>query len=250
MKLMTLNIWGGEVGKPLFDFFETHKNDVDIFCLQEVFKDLGNGSIDDSIHVADTHAHEHVYNRIESILTDHNGFFCPVKGETYGLACFVKKDISVVQTGDVVIYDNPQFDASNPESDHTRKMQWFEVSTGDERYVVMNVHGHWVRACRKDSPERILQSKAILEFVKGAQNKKLILCGDFNLLPTTESIHILEKDFRNLITDYGITSTRTSVFPWPEKYADYVFVSPQIKEISFKVLPDEVSDHSPLLLEF
>lgn len=33
LKLITLNIWGGHVEKPLLDFINAHQ-DVDIFCLQ------------------------------------------------------------------------------------------------------------------------------------------------------------------------------------------------------------------------
>jgi endonuclease/exonuclease/phosphatase family metal-dependent hydrolase len=53
----------------------------------------------------------------------------------------------------------------------------------------------------------------------------------------------------NLIKKYNITSTRTSIYTKPDKYADYVLVSPNIEVIDFKVLPDEVSDHAPLYLE-
>lgn len=53
---------------------------------------------------------------------------------------------------------------------------------------------------------------------------------------------------RNLIREYGITSTRTSFYQKPEKHADYVFVSEGISVKAFTVLPDEVSDHAPLLL--
>jgi endonuclease/exonuclease/phosphatase family metal-dependent hydrolase len=54
----------------------------------------------------------------------------------------------------------------------------------------------------------------------------------------------------DLIKKYGITSTRTSLYLKPIKFADYVFVSKGIDVIDFKVLPDEVSDHAPLLLDF
>lgn len=58
-----------------------------------------------------------------------------------------------------------------------------------------------------------------------------------------------ELNCRKLIKEYGITSTRTSLYTKPNKFADYVFVSRGIKIIDFKILPDEVSDHTPLFLE-
>lgn len=79
----------------------------------------------------------------------------------------------------------------------------------------------------------------------------MVLCGDFNLLPDTESIRIIEQArLKNLITENGIVSTRTSHYTRADKFADYIFVSQQNVEVkSFNVLPDEVSDHSPLVIE-
>jgi exonuclease III len=36
MKIVFLNTWGGRVGQPLLEFFKNHQ-DVDVFCLQEVW---------------------------------------------------------------------------------------------------------------------------------------------------------------------------------------------------------------------
>ena len=38
MKIITLNTWSGVVLEPLLKFFEQYK-EVDIFCLQEIYKD-------------------------------------------------------------------------------------------------------------------------------------------------------------------------------------------------------------------
>ncbi len=77
------------------------------------------------------------------------------------------------------------------------------------------------------------------------------MIGDFNLFPDTESIAMLERSgLQNLIRQYGITSTRTHYYSRKEKYADYAFVSEGIDVGDFKILPDVVSDHSPLYLEF
>lgn len=54
----------------------------------------------------------------------------------------------------------------------------------------------------------------------------------------------------NLVKEYKVTSTRTSYYPKQEKFADYIFTSPDVAVKSFAVLQDEVSDHSPLLVEF
>ena len=55
---------------------------------------------------------------------------------------------------------------------------------------------------------------------------------------------------RNLIRENNITSTRTELYEKELRMADYIFVSPEVTVKDFKVLPDVVSDHSPLYMEF
>ena len=55
---------------------------------------------------------------------------------------------------------------------------------------------------------------------------------------------------RNLINEYSIATTRPRNFAYDRPYADYVFVSPEIQVQRFSALPDEVSDHLALQLEF
>jgi len=81
-------------------------------------------------------------------------------------------------------------------------------------------------------------------------NTPKILCGDLNLRPDTESMRILEHGMNNLITEYSIQSTRTRYYTKPEKFADYILTSPEILINEFRVMPEEVSDHCPLYLDF
>jgi endonuclease/exonuclease/phosphatase family metal-dependent hydrolase len=77
-----------------------------------------------------------------------------------------------------------------------------------------------------------------------------ILCGDFNLLPDTDSLAILEQGMRNLVKEYRVTSTRSQFYEKPDRFADYILVSPEVIVEDFQVLDEAVSDHLPLLLEF
>ncbi len=77
-----------------------------------------------------------------------------------------------------------------------------------------------------------------------------ILCGDFNLRPDTESIKMLESDMKNLIIEYGVTSTRSNLHTRLEKFADYIMASDDVRVNNFEVINKHVSDHLPLLLEF
>ena len=61
---------------------------------------------------------------------------------------------------------------------------------------------------------------------------------------------MLGDQWRNLVSEFNITSTRTPLYDKAEPYADYVFVSSGVEVNVFSVLDAVVSDHAPLYLEF
>jgi len=74
MKLITLNIWGGQVFEPLMEFFKKYAADTDIFCLQEVFNNPP--------HIKSKIQHEKkqdIYKDIEKILVDFGGYMAPTQ---------------------------------------------------------------------------------------------------------------------------------------------------------------------------
>lgn len=139
------------------------------------------------------------------------------------------------------------------------------VVKGDKDFLVCNIHGVSLPGDKNDSEERLEQSKTILGFARSI-NMPAIIGGDFNLNPDTKSVKMFEEaGYKNLIKDYKIVSTRNH-FAWEQAevqlvkqgfeffgkqyFADYVFVSPEIKIKNFEVPNIEVSDHSPLILDF
>lgn len=240
MKLITLNTWGARIRDPFIKFIKEYQ-DIDIFCLQEVY-DKAEGIMDADYPLV----HHSLFSELHVLLPNHKGFFRPVLADVYGIAIFVKKGIKVIEEGEVSIHNNSQ--QKDFSGHHSRNLQWITLDLSGEVMTIANVHGLWNGKGKTDTPERILQSTTIKGFVDSVKGKK-VLCGDFNLNPDTESIKILEVGMKNLVKDYKIESTRTSLYTKPGKYADYIFISPEITEKIFKVLPDEVSDHSALFLE-
>jgi len=248
-----LNTWGGRAGKDkLLAFFESHK-DMDVFCLQEIWSapyehleghSAGGLSID--------HSNIMVYGmqEISTLLDSHTAYFKPHHLNNYGLMMLIKKDLDVISEGDVFVYKDR---GHIPEGDvgfHARNVQFATIATKNGNRSILNFHGLWNGGGKGDSEDRLLQSDRIIQFMKTLSNP-YVMSGDFNLLPDTQSIKKLE-DFglRNLIKEHNITSTRTSLYPKAEKFADYTLTSKKIIIEDFKVLTDEVSDHSPLYLEF
>jgi endonuclease/exonuclease/phosphatase family metal-dependent hydrolase len=241
MKLITLNIWGGHVHQPLLDFIKRHQA-IDVFCFQEVYHKAPCMITDETRFVS-----LNIFDELQALLPNHRGFFRPVVKGIYGVAMFIKKEIEVIEEGEVTIHENPDYSGIGPT--HSRNMQWAKCQVNNQPFYIMNVHGLWNGKGKTDAPERIVQSEKIKAFVDKVNAPKIV-CGDFNLRPDTESLKIIQKGMQDLIELYKVDSTRTSLYPKEEKFADYVFASPGIGIRHFEVLKDEVSDHSALLVEF
>lgn len=246
IKLISLNTWGGRVGEPLLEFFRRHQG-IDIFCLQEVFSRSKNPEIAENLEpevIGD------LYQRLEELLPEHQLSFLPITGDFYGLACAVKRNLAISNKGLVVLHRGQENPDLKKGTDHDRKMQWLEVVKNGHHYCIMNAHGLWTKH-KLDNQDRLWQSKQIIDFLRHSDRHiKKALVGDFNLLPETESIGMIEKYFINLIKTNRVKSTRTSFCKLKDRLADYVFVSPDVNVVDFAVLPNEVSDHNALYVEF
>ncbi len=245
MKIISLNTWAGRAGKDnLLDFFRKHK-EIDIFCLQEVWQ----GGEDEApkwgkgIDTA-------MINNIGSILKNHTVFFRPHFRDYYGLALFVKKGLKIVEEGEIFVFKKREniFDDFNV--NHARNLQYVTIETSSGLRTISNFHGLWNGGPKEDTNERLTQSDNISNFLIEIAHGHVFM-GDFNLLPETKSLRMLEDlGMKNLIKEFGITSTRSSHYTKPVRFADYTLVSKDIKVNDFKVLPDEVSDHLAMYLDF
>lgn len=248
MKLIALNLWGGIVYEPLIEFITKH-SDVDIFCFQEML--FGTEQTVTEIYKARVN----LFEEIKTILPDfiphtHLSSSKHFQDETVnfpvGQAIFVRKTITTVDEGGFVCYEETP-EGMLEGGNVTGNVEWVSL---DGETTILNLHGIWQKNTgKKDTPERITQSKVVKDFLDSQKGRK-ILCGDFNLNPDGQSIAILEEGMRNLISEYNITSTRSSHYKKGSKFADYILVSPDVEVVDFKVFQDEVSDHLPLYLEF
>lgn len=250
MKIITLNTWGGRGGKDkLLSFIKEHKEDTDVFCFQEIWSDKHDylegqevgGLVLDSSQIMTYGLQE-----ISSLLDNFQPYFNPHYTDHYGLLMMVNKKFQVKKQGEIFVYKDKGYATEGDVGNHARNIQYAEIEKDGKKLTVINFHGLWNGQGKGDSTDRLLQSDNIVSFLKGVKTP-VVFCGDFNLNPETQSIKKLE-DFglRNLIREYKITSTRTSYYTKPNKFADYIFITKDIKLKDFKVLPDEVSDHAPL----
>jgi endonuclease/exonuclease/phosphatase family metal-dependent hydrolase len=243
MKLISLNVWGGAIHEPLLKFLEENA-DVDFFLFQEMHHNATEKTN------WNNRGNSNLFEDIKKILPNHVGYFAPAQDDEYGLAGFISNKIELLEHGDIFIHRHKDAMSNMDGTLLGRNLQYFKVA-GEKPYTLMNFHGLWTGTGKQDTEERIIQSNRITEFAKSIHGE-FVLAGDFNLMPDTESIRILERmGLRNLIKDYGITNTRTSYYKkTSDKFADYVFVTGDIRVQDFQIMPEEVSDHAAMYLEF
>lgn len=234
MRVIFLNSWFGNGGAPFLNFIEKESLAIDIFCLMEITPEL--------------------HLKLSKILKNFNGLYqkgLVVKNE--GLLCgqsiFLSKQIKVGKNGKVSIYRQSHNDVGF--------LQFSKVAIGQRSLWLGSVHGRTRPGGKLDTPIRLKQSEKIINFFADKNGPKII-GGDFNLLPQTQSIAMFGKaGYTNLIDRFGIKETRGKInHRIHEKqgniqhFADYVFVSSDVKVKNFEVPDVEISDHLPLILDF
>ena len=182
MRLISLNTWGGRAGREgLLGFFDTHK-DTDIFCLQEIWnggehmegKEAGGVSLSKIMY--------RVLEDIRGVLPDHTSYFRPHFGDWYGLAMFVKKDIEVLEEGEVFVYQEKGYMPEGDWGRHARNIQHVTFKTAHGERTIVNFHGMWTGGGKGDTDDRLVQSDKIGAFLKSLKNP-YVLIRYFHLIP-------------------------------------------------------------------
>ncbi len=244
MKLISLNVWCGVKYEELKRFLKYQSRDTDIFCFQEV----RNGKYlnqDEKINEKDE-----LFQEIKILLPDFTGYFVEMVPGV-GIATFIRNGVELVQVKSAQILtakDLEHLPEINGVKFYPRMLQSLYLK--DKNLIIHNFHGI-PKGNKKDTPERDLQTQRLLEIID-SNDAPQILVGDFNLSIDTEAITRLESRMQNLIKRSEFKTTRNSNYKYFRitPFADYIFVSRDIKVNKFIVLPDEVSDHLALLLNF
>lgn len=245
MKIVCLNVWGGRLLPQISEFLRS-RTDVDIFCFQEVYSEA-EGKDDIWTDGPDLNT----LAGLTAALPDYDVYYHPHLEDWWGLAMFVRKSITVTDSGEHFVHLFKGHNLEIEKLGHTAKnLQYVTMQKESKKITILNFHGLWNGMGKDDTPERILQSKEIVSFLKGLEHE-YVLCGDFNLSPETESMRILETELsvRSLIKEYGINSTRTALYTKPNKFADYILVSKGLEVSDFAVLEEVLSDHAALYVE-
>lgn len=133
-------------------------------------------------------------------------------------------------------------------SHYPKNLQHVVIDVGGKGLHVCNMHGVW-GLDGGDTPERLRMSKIIVDEVK--HEKPLVLMGDFNVKPDTQTITEIEKQLINVFKGELVSSfnMRHKKNPgYATAVVDMFFMSKDLRVVSKSVPEDDVSDHKPLLV--
>lgn len=256
MKLLSLNTAGATQEGGFYDYISSLLGEVDIFCFQEVFKSEYYGT--DIKERGDMQ----MYEKLKQILKEYNAVFLKKSSGRdfiskvnfqveHGLAVFFKKNIQIQDHKECFsIFPS---EIQHPVEGMINCQKAICLLNG-KSVLIMNYHGPAQPGNKLDTDERIAVSEKLKQIWEEDGSQYKILCGDFNLMPETQSIKILDEISINLIKKYNIQNTRNEI-SWAkynnkQRFADFCFVSENIEVKNFEVPYNLASDHLPMVLDF
>lgn len=225
MKLLSWNIWKG---KHLDKVIQTLKSESpDVMCLQEVKENDTNQA------------------KVIAENLGYNYFYCGAYTTerydptfTLGNAILTKKDItsqSCVQLSSLTDYQGKS--DTEPRGAVVCQIDGITFTSAHIGYPLV------------ESETTPIQKKQTQNLLKAIPREKCVIAGDFNSIPQSEVIKMLEEEYMNV--DNSDIDTRFEEREGMIKKGriDYIFVTPDIKFNNFKITPSQASDHSFLTLE-
>ena len=230
MRILSLNTWYGERALELRAFLLSQLDLTDVFCFQEA-----NGDGIEEV-MAELFASPQFQTATVSKFIDAHRDYC--------LYTISKAPVKLLRQQSLL----GQNDAD------TGAALAVEFDIGGKPLVVVNVHGMPYPGDKLDSEGRLRQTEQILAWLSD-HSSPIVVCGDFNLLPDTQSVkHFTSAGYQDLIKNYAIPTTRNQL-AWDKHpdskqlFADYAFVSPNLEVTGFSVPDSDASDHLPMIID-
>lgn len=240
MKLVQLNAWGGRLEHQLADLLTAEA--ADLICLQEIISTKGDAALAITLE------------ELQAKLGLGHSFMSPVMSfnlmnntAAFGNAILSEYRFEHHET----IFTNLQYQADfdfDSYDYNIRNLQHVQVTIGGKKLNVLNHHGHHVRQ-HKNGDEQTLRQMAQIAAYLDTLAGPVILAGDFNLAPHSQSLELINTKLRNLSLEYALTTTRTSLTSKTE-VCDYIFVSDAVSVTNFRTSKLVASNHQALILDF
>jgi endonuclease/exonuclease/phosphatase family metal-dependent hydrolase len=263
VRIASVNAWGGALSRQLFKWLPS--SGAHIVCLQEVTRTPGLTGwtrFDDGERTLPQRAD--LFDDVRVALPRHQAIFVasdsgPVHDDAggrhrqeFGLATLVGEQLPVVGVDSAFVHGQFVDHVEWTVADRPRialAVRTVDRAAGRSVWVVQ-VHGLRDPVGKADTPARRRQAERLAELVRRirAPHDLMVVCGDFNLLPDSETFAVLaELGLTDLV---GAADTRTSHYRKPVRHASYLLVSDVTAVERFEILAEpEVSDHRALILD-
>jgi len=185
----------------------------------------------------------------------HHSYFSPVYSFRYmlGKVDFGNAIISNLPLHDkYTVFTNSEYDADFSLEESSYNIRNFQhiVSENEDgkQFHLINHHGYHIAQHKRGDDFTLKACQQIFEYARTLEGP-VIITGDFNLEPGSESLAVFEPLFRNLSTEFGLKTTRNTLTHKTE-VCDYIFVNEAIVVNDFYASPVVASDHQGLILDF
>lgn len=241
MKLVQLNIWGGRLERQVEGFFAAEQ--ADIICLQEAI----SFESEDSGFFATVENIQRTTKLTNSCVAPVFTFDYQNHDARFGNCILSRYPIKKSE----IIFTNLEHKEKfqfGRDSTNVRNFIHVVIEKDGEEFNVLTHHGFHVPDHKNGTPETLRQMQQLADYITGLSGP-VILTGDFNLAPQSESLELLNHQLRNLSTEHRLKTTRNSLTHKTE-VCDYIFVNDAVKVVNFSASEAVISDHKALLLDF
>lgn len=240
-KLVQLNAWGGRLEGVLRDYLK--QESPDILCLQEAIS-----------YDRDNSAFFVTIEQMQKI--------CGLPFAAFGLVFSFRLMNSNASFGNCILSKYPlqksevvftrlehqEYFDFNEHDYNARNFVHAQIEIDNKKHHIITHHGHHVHEHKNGNDETMRQMKLLTEYIKQLDGP-VILTGDFNLAPHSESLKDLNGLLTNLPVSHKLKTTRTPLTHKTE-VCDYVFINEKVKVHKFAASDEMISDHKALIVDF
>ena len=241
MKLIQLNVWwGGKLTGPLAQLIQTEQ--PDFLCLQEAVSTEDYTGLFLSIEEM-----QEIIDSPFSAFAPGMSFNLMHKKVALGNAILSKHPLLKTNCLYTNLEHNKDFDFSKHDY-NVRNLLHCVVKTPKGPLHLLTHHGHHVPEHKDGNEQTLRQVTQIRDYVNTLEGA-VILTGDFNLAPNSESMNLLNDILQNLPIEHRLQTTRTHLTKKKE-VCDYILVNKHVNITNFSASDAVVSDHKALILDF
>ena len=238
---MTLNVWQGRLERVLLKYLE--QQDIDFACMQEAVDYDGK-----------TAGLVSSYSTIGASLRLDHQYFSPLNAIKFGsknmsFGNVIYSSLPFTQSENIFTRGSYKGDFDFDVDDYNiRALQHTLVEVDGKKLHILNHHGHHIDAHKLGDDETMRQTGLIIDYIKQLDGA-VILCGDFNLAPESESIKQFDSVMQNLSVTHSLETTR-SLLTYKKEVCDYIFINDKVDVNDFSMDQTIISDHNALILDF